>query len=148
MDRESPSAPTGFPARTSARARALLLITPHAGPTRSLLWRLAVLATAVLLTACSLPLGPNQAYLTITNPNSPMKGTFNYTTIILDGVVLPYTITAGASQQLAVTYNQSHTLSYSFYAKPTGGTATTTPEGPFAIYVPQGGYVYLGATYP
>ncbi len=110
---------------------------------------LALLATALLISACALipGLGPGQAYLTIMNPNNPQKGTFNYTTIILDGVVLPITITAGASQQLAVTYNQSHILSYTFVATASGQT-TTTSVGPLAIYVPQGGYVYQGVLYP
>ena len=115
---------------------------------RSLVRGLPVLLTAVLLAACFLPLGPNQAYLTITNPNDPTKGTFNYININLDGVLILYTITAGASQQLAVTYNQSHLLTYTFYAKPAGmATATVTQVGPTLIYVPQGGSVVLGAKY-
>lgn len=110
-----------------------------------------LLAAAALLASCAfIPvLGPNQAYLTITNPNKPTQGTFTYTTIILDGVLLPYTVTAGASLQLAVTYNQSHTLSYTFSAQPNGGgTVSPRSVGPIAIFVPQGGYVYLGVVYP
>lgn len=129
-------------ASTGATAAASLGRLPSRGPRRALLLGLSA---ALLLSSCAL--GPGQAYLTIVNPNDPTQGTFNYTTIILDGVLLPYTVLAGASVQLPVLYNQNHTLSYVFVAQPNGAAASNTSEGPTSIFVPQGGYSLIGAKY-
>ena len=117
---------------------------------------IAVGALLVSLAACSgagviIPAG--EAQLTIQNPNDPTKGTFDYTTLFLDGNALTIDkISAGG------TYTDpnpvsvgTHTLDLTFIQQPTGGPATTTQKTGLIITIPQSAsgsqYTYSGPVY-
>lgn len=102
----------------------------------------AVGALLISLAACSgagvtIPAGETQ--LTIQNPNDPTKGTFDYTTLFLDGNALTIDkISAGGTFTVPTPVSVgTHTLDLTFVQRPTGGTETKTPENGLIITIPQ-----------